>query len=89
MSDANNNETASKAPSHIAYQVRDREGKKGFWTRIGSVWPHADGKGFNIQLEVVPAGWTHHPPRRHRKKGLTASTGRASCPPINLKGFTP
>lgn len=52
MSDTNNN--ASKAPTHIAYQVRDREGKKGFWTRIGSAWPHNDGKGFNIQLECVP-----------------------------------
>ncbi len=54
MSDTNNNETTAKAPSHIAYQVRDREGKKGFWTRIGSVWPHADGKGFNIQIEALP-----------------------------------
>ena len=54
MSDSNSKETTSKGPSHIAYQVRDREGKKGFWTRIGSVWPHSDGKGFNIQLEVVP-----------------------------------
>lgn len=54
MSSSTNNETVSKAPSHIAYQVRDREGKKGFWTRIGSAWPHADGKGFNIQLDVVP-----------------------------------
>jgi hypothetical protein len=45
---------SNKAPSHIAYQVRDREGKKGFWTRIGSAWPHQDGKGFNVQLEVVP-----------------------------------
>lgn len=55
MSNATNNETAnSKAPSHIAYQVRDREGKKSFWTRIGSAWAHQDGKGFNIQLEVVP-----------------------------------
>jgi len=45
----------SKGPSHVAYQVRDRgDGKNGFWTRIGSVWPHADGKGFNIQLECVP-----------------------------------
>ena len=52
MSD--NNATASKSPSHIAYQVRDREGKKGFWTRIGSVWAHADGNGFNIQLECLP-----------------------------------
>ncbi len=46
--------TGSKTPSHIAYQVRDREGKKGFWTRIGSAWSHNDGKGFNIQLECVP-----------------------------------
>jgi hypothetical protein len=54
MSDTKSNEITPKAPSHVAYQVRDREGKKGFWTRIGSVWPHADGKGFNLQLEVVP-----------------------------------
>ncbi len=54
MSTSNNNESVSKAPSHIVYQVRDREGQKGFWTRVGSAWPHADGKGFNVQLEVVP-----------------------------------
>lgn len=54
MSDSKTNDTASKAPSHIAYQIRDREGKKGFWTRIGSVWPHADSKGFTIQLEAMP-----------------------------------
>jgi hypothetical protein len=53
MSDSTNN-TATKAPSHIAYQVRDREGKKGFFTRIGAAWPHGDGQGFNIQLEAVP-----------------------------------
>ena len=52
MTNDKNND--SKVPSHIAYQVRDREGKKAFWTRIGSAWPHADDKGFNIQLEVVP-----------------------------------
>ena len=45
MSDSKSNETTSKGPSHIAYQVRDREGKKGFWTRIGSVWPHRSGVG--------------------------------------------
>ncbi len=54
MTDTKTNEGGSKAPTHIAYQVRDRDGKKGFWTRIGSAWPHADGKGFNIQIEVVP-----------------------------------
>jgi hypothetical protein len=55
MSDSKKSENATpKSPSHVAYQVRDREGQKGFWTRIGSVWPHGDGKGFNIQLDVVP-----------------------------------
>ena len=55
MTDTQTNDNASsKAPSHIAYQVRDREGKKGFWTRIGSAWAHTDGQGFNIQLECVP-----------------------------------
>jgi len=43
--------TTTKTPSHIAYQVRDRDGSKGFWTRIGCAWAHADGKGFNIQLD--------------------------------------
>jgi hypothetical protein len=48
-------ETASsKTPSHIAYQVRDREGGKGFFTRIGAAWQHKDGKGFNVQLDCVP-----------------------------------
>ena len=57
MSDNANTETkpAGKAPSHVVYQVRDRgEGQKSFWTRIGAAWAHADGKGFNVQLEVVP-----------------------------------
>jgi hypothetical protein len=54
-STAKTNETASpKTPSHVAYQVRDREGGKGFWTRIGSAWQHKDLKGFNVQLDCVP-----------------------------------
>jgi hypothetical protein len=43
-----------KAPTHFAFQVRNREGKTAIWTRIGSAWQHADGSGFNIQLEAVP-----------------------------------
>ncbi len=48
------NKTEAKAPTHIAYTVRDREGAKSVWTRIGAVWPHGDGKGFTVQLEAVP-----------------------------------
>jgi len=45
----------SNRPTHTAYQVRERaDGQKSFWTRIGTVWTHADGNGFNIQLECTP-----------------------------------
>jgi hypothetical protein len=45
---------AAKAPSHFAYHVRDREKGDAIWTRIGSAWQHADGKGFNVQIETLP-----------------------------------
>ncbi len=48
MTDSNAT-TAAKAPSHIAYHVRDGK-EKGYFTRIGAAWPHKDGKGFNIKL---------------------------------------
>jgi hypothetical protein len=48
------NTATSKMPSHVAYQVRDRDGKKAIFTRVGAAWPNSDGKGFNIQLETVP-----------------------------------
>ncbi len=54
MSKKNNGERTGKSPSHIAYQVRDREDQKSFWTRIGAAWAHGDNQGFNIQLECVP-----------------------------------
>lgn len=54
MSDTNAKESApGKSPSHVAYQVRER-GEKSYWTRIGSAWAHADGKGFNIQIDAAP-----------------------------------
>ncbi|MFN3634349.1 MAG: hypothetical protein ACK4UZ_01285 [Rhizobium rhizophilum] len=42
-------------PTHIVYHVQERGGdKKGIWTRIGAMWPHEDGKGFNIQVSLIP-----------------------------------
>lgn len=52
MTDTSDN-TPSKRPSHLAYQVSNR-GEKSYWTRIGSAWAHADGGGFNVHLECVP-----------------------------------
>lgn len=53
MSESINNST-SKAPTHAAYHVRDTKPGNSFWTRIGSAWQHADGKGFNIQIDTIP-----------------------------------
>ena len=52
-----NAETTGKPkrkPSHIAYSIRDREGKDSKWTEIGVAFPHKDGKGFDILFDVVP-----------------------------------
>lgn len=47
----------SGLPSHKAFVVEDRaegeptdDSNKPFWTRVGSAWPHKDGKGLNIVL---------------------------------------
>lgn len=48
------NENENKRPSHIAYQVREGEDSKAYFNRIGAVWPHKDGEGFNIELDSFP-----------------------------------
>jgi hypothetical protein len=50
----NDTQTTSKTPSHIAYHVKDGNSGKGYWTRIGAAWAHADGNGFNIQMDLLP-----------------------------------
>ncbi len=54
MSETTTTAPASKSPTHSVYHVRDRQGGKAFWTRIGAAWAHTDGQGFNIQVECVP-----------------------------------
>ena len=47
--------TTSKQPTHRVYAVTRTEGSdKGFWTAIGAVWAHQDGKGFNVKLDYLP-----------------------------------
>lgn len=45
--------TTSNSSAFIAYAVTG-EGKRSFWTRIGSAWPHKHGEGFNIELNAFP-----------------------------------
>ena len=76
----------SSKPSHKAYVVEDRgEGEEGdaFWTRIGSAWPHKDGKGINIVLSALPANgrlvlreYTDDDAKEEEDKKAKASTKR-------------
>ena len=52
MTDATQ-QTASKAPTHIVYHVRENN-DKGYWTKIGVAWSHKDQKGFRVQADFVP-----------------------------------
>ena len=41
-----------KRPDFTAYIIPDREGAS--WIPIGAAWSHADGEGFNLQLDLIP-----------------------------------
>jgi hypothetical protein len=43
---------SSHAPSHIVWFAPEREGAP--WARIGVLWPIKSGKGFRMNLELIP-----------------------------------
>jgi hypothetical protein len=43
----------SGAPTHAIWHIRDREGKKGFWTEIGVGFTNRDGS-ITLKLNLVP-----------------------------------
>jgi hypothetical protein len=40
---------SGEKPSHKVFVV-EGEGDNAFWHRVGSAWPHKDGKGLNVQI---------------------------------------
>ena len=46
-------ETTKARPTHRLYAVT-KTGEKRFWQPIGAMWPHADGKGFNLRIDYLP-----------------------------------
>lgn len=46
---------STNSPALIAYHVPDRDGAK--WLRIGAAWPNKDGKGFTLQLDMLPVNF--------------------------------
>ena len=49
-----NKSREAKAPAFIAWHVAEKSKDKSFWTRIGAAWDHDDGKGFTLQLDLIP-----------------------------------
>ena len=47
------NAMSKNQPTQYAYHVREGE-EKSYWTRIGALWPHSDGKGSTLQLSCIP-----------------------------------
>ena len=47
-------QNAKLLPSHRIYGVSSNGDKKAAWQEIGAVWPHKDGKGFNLQFGARP-----------------------------------
>jgi len=45
--------TKSKKPTHAVFHVTGKE-DKARWTRMGAAWAHKDGKGFNLDLDMIP-----------------------------------
>ena len=43
-----------RKPTHRAYAVRKTGAESSHWTEIGALWPHKDGKGFNLKLDLLP-----------------------------------
>ncbi len=43
-------------PTHEVWHVRNTpDQEKGFWTKVGAMWQHKDGKGFDIVFEIQVA----------------------------------
>lgn len=54
----NTNNKTEAAPARLdAFQVEEFEvngEKRSSWNKVGTAWPHADGKGFRLVLKAFP-----------------------------------
>ena len=47
--------TTTNRPTHRIYAITKKKGsEKGNWLEIGGAWPHRDGKGYGLKLNLIP-----------------------------------
>ena len=47
---------AEKMPDYVVYSVRERDGAKDVWTRIGAAFKHDKAEGVTLLLDALPVG---------------------------------
>jgi len=48
--------TSSRPTHRVSAVIKKAGAEKGQWHEIGALWPHKDGKGFNLKLNLLPTG---------------------------------
>lgn len=54
---AKNTKPADTTPRLDAFVVDEYEAqgeKRSHWSKVGSAWPHSDGKGYRVVLKAIP-----------------------------------
>ena len=44
----------NKPSHHVYFVIEGKDRGRGIWQKIGVGWPHEDGKGLSLDLELVP-----------------------------------
>lgn len=44
-------------PALVAWYVSERGRGRKFWTRLGATWPHKEGEGSTLFIDVIPVGF--------------------------------
>ena len=70
-------------PSHRVYAVVKRDGDASIWDEIGAVWPHKDGKGFNLKLSYLPLNGGELVIRKPKSQ---SEAGNHTAAPAELEG---
>ena len=63
----------SNKPTHRVYAVKSNDDKSR-WTEIGALWPHKDGKGFSLKLDLIPIDGSDLSIRLNETKDQTEAT---------------
>jgi len=79
------NARKSNPPAFVAYHVSDQGRGRKFWTRLGGVWPHKNGEGMTVFVNVLPIDFDGRivlmPPKDQDDDGQAepADTGEAAA----------